>query len=66
MFGDSFSIVKLKESVAIERTAFPVRKRKEIFGDIRNDECIYIYIYIYIYIHIIHNNTKTHKLSTTN
>jgi hypothetical protein len=37
MFGASYSIVKLKESVAIGRAAFPERKRKEIFGGIRND-----------------------------
>ena len=37
MFGASFSIVKLKESVAIDRKAFPVHKGKEIFGGIKND-----------------------------
>jgi hypothetical protein len=29
MFGAGFSIVKLKESVAIDRTAFPVLNRKK-------------------------------------
>jgi hypothetical protein len=37
MFGSSFPIVKLKASMAIDQTNFPVRKWKEIFGGIRND-----------------------------
>jgi hypothetical protein len=36
IFGVSFSVVKLKESVAIDRTAFTVFKRKEMSGSIRH------------------------------
>jgi hypothetical protein len=36
MFGASFSIVKLKESMAIDRTGSNT-KWKEIFGGVRND-----------------------------
>jgi len=36
MAGASFSIVKLKESMAIDQTLSST-KRKEIFGGIRND-----------------------------
>jgi len=36
MFGASFSILKLKESMAIDRTGSNT-KWKEIFGGVRND-----------------------------